>query len=130
MISARCAAGSSAGRWRCIWPCVPSSKNGTSISRRTWASWLAIQRPDAKTVLGDFSGRTFEHQGVATRFFKRNGDYMVHTDGSDGRLADFKVPRYVVLLDEPLPRMASGKIAKRELRDTYADVPDTHRKVR
>ncbi len=46
------------------------------------------------------------------------------------RLADFKVPRYVVLLDEPLPRMASGKIAKRELRDTYADVPDTHRKVR
>ena len=46
------------------------------------------------------------------------------------RLADYKVPRYVVLLDEPLPRMASGKIAKRELRDFYADVPDTHRKVR
>lgn len=46
------------------------------------------------------------------------------------RLADYKVPRYVVFMDEPLPRMPSGKIAKRQLRDTFADVPDNYEKVR
>lgn len=46
------------------------------------------------------------------------------------RLADYKVPRYVVFVDSELPRMASGKIAKRDLRDTYSAVPQTHPKVR
>ncbi|WP_257890812.1 AMP-binding protein [Rhodococcus sp. USK10] len=46
------------------------------------------------------------------------------------RLADYKVPRYVVFMDEPLPRMPSGKIAKRQLRDTFADVPADYDKVR
>ncbi|MDV7087357.1 class I adenylate-forming enzyme family protein [Rhodococcus opacus] len=46
------------------------------------------------------------------------------------RLADYKVPRYVVFMDEPLPRMPSGKIAKRQLRDSFADVPDNYDKVR
>ncbi|MGJ3562048.1 hypothetical protein ACR6C2_43015 [Streptomyces sp. INA 01156] len=46
------------------------------------------------------------------------------------RMADYKVPRYVVLLDEALPRMASGKVAKRDLKATYADLPRTHGKVR
>jgi fatty-acyl-CoA synthase len=35
------------------------------------------------------------------------------------RLAGFKVPKYVVLVDE-LPKNASGKLLKRELRDRYA----------
>lgn len=34
-------------------------------------------------------------------------------------LADFKRPRHVVISADPLPRMPSGKIAKRELRDEY-----------
>ena len=37
-------------------------------------------------------------------------------------LSVFKVPRYVVHADGPLPRMASGKVAKRQLRDDYGDV--------
>jgi fatty-acyl-CoA synthase len=37
------------------------------------------------------------------------------------RLAGFKVPKYVVLLDE-LPKNASGKLLKRELRDRYASL--------
>ncbi|RZL83820.1 MAG: long-chain fatty acid--CoA ligase [Rhodococcus sp. (in: high G+C Gram-positive bacteria)] len=45
-------------------------------------------------------------------------------------LADFKVPRYVVFVDAALPRMASGKISKRDLRETYSDVPQTYPKVR
>ncbi|NMO91607.1 class I adenylate-forming enzyme family protein [Actinomycetospora sp. TBRC 11914] len=46
------------------------------------------------------------------------------------QLADFKIPRYVIVRSEPLPRMASGKIAKRQLRDEYPDIPDHHEKVR
>jgi fatty-acyl-CoA synthase len=48
----------------------------------------------------------------------------------DQRLADYKVPRYVVHVDAPLPRMASGKIAKRALRADFADIPLQHAKVR
>ncbi|MEO3787250.1 AMP-binding protein [Actinocorallia sp. B10E7] len=48
----------------------------------------------------------------------------------NARLADYKVPRYVVFAESDFPRMASGKIAKRELRDLYAAVPETHPKVR
>jgi acyl-CoA synthetase (AMP-forming)/AMP-acid ligase II len=33
------------------------------------------------------------------------------------RLASYKVPRYLWLQAEPLPRNASGKFLKRELRD-------------
>ena len=34
-----------------------------------------------------------------------------------GRLAHFKVPEIVVFRDEPLPRTATGKVLKRDLRD-------------
>lgn len=40
-----------------------------------------------------------------------------------GRLADYKLPRYLLLRDEALPRGMSGKILKRELRDEYANLP-------
>jgi fatty-acyl-CoA synthase len=45
-------------------------------------------------------------------------------------LAGYKVPRYVVVLEEPLPRMASGKIAKRALREKYAHLPSTNERLR
>jgi fatty-acyl-CoA synthase len=38
-------------------------------------------------------------------------------------LADFKLPRYLVVRDEPLPRNMSGKVLKRELKVEYADLP-------
>jgi acyl-CoA synthetase (AMP-forming)/AMP-acid ligase II len=40
-----------------------------------------------------------------------------------GRLADYKLPRYLVVRDEPLPRNMSGKVLKRDLRHAYADLP-------
>ena len=40
-----------------------------------------------------------------------------------GVLADFKLPRYLVVRDEPLPRNMSNKVLKSELRDTYRDLP-------
>lgn len=54
---------------------------------------------------------------------------IVYSDGSvtadaveahcRARLAGYKVPRYVVLQDKPLERMASGKIARRRIRDAH-----------
>ena len=38
------------------------------------------------------------------------------------RLADFKLPRYLVVRSEPLPRNMSGKVLKAELRAEYADL--------
>jgi tetratricopeptide (TPR) repeat protein len=55
---------------------------------------LAMQEVSADTVLGDFDDANFTHSGVTTRFFRRDGKYIVRTDGSDGALADFEV-RYV-----------------------------------
>jgi len=46
------------------------------------------------------------------------------------RLADYKVPRYVVLESLPLPRLATGKLNKRELKQKWADAAGQLEKVR
>jgi Flp pilus assembly protein TadD len=51
----------------------------------------AMQKADEHTMQGDFSGRSLEHQGTFTRFFRRDGRYLVRTDGPDGRMAEFEV---------------------------------------
>lgn len=45
-------------------------------------------------------------------------------------LSNFKVPRYIAFEDAPLPRLATGKIAKPALRDKYKDAHLTMTKVR
>jgi Tfp pilus assembly protein PilF len=51
----------------------------------------AMAPATVKTVLGRFDGAEFRHRGVTSRFFRRDGKYVVNTDGPDGRLADFEV---------------------------------------
>ncbi|GAA4546706.1 class I adenylate-forming enzyme family protein [Pseudonocardia xishanensis] len=46
------------------------------------------------------------------------------------QMADYKVPRYVVLRSTELPRLPSGKLSKRAIRDEYTDVADRYEKVR
>ncbi|MBE2242597.1 MAG: tetratricopeptide repeat protein [Burkholderiaceae bacterium] len=53
--------------------------------------FMAMALPTPETVRGDFDGATFKHQGVTTRFFRRDGKYFVRTDSPDGKLADFEV---------------------------------------
>jgi acyl-CoA synthetase (AMP-forming)/AMP-acid ligase II len=36
------------------------------------------------------------------------------------KLASYKIPRYIWLVDAPLPRNANGKFVKREVRDALA----------
>jgi Flp pilus assembly protein TadD len=44
-----------------------------------------------KSVLGDFSDAAFNYNGIRSRFFRRDGKYLVETDGPDGKLAIFQV---------------------------------------
>ncbi|MCX7098643.1 MAG: tetratricopeptide repeat protein [Methylococcales bacterium] len=52
---------------------------------------LAMQEANTQTVLGDFNDVKFTHQKVETTFFKRDGKYMVRTDGPDGKLTDYAI---------------------------------------
>jgi predicted CXXCH cytochrome family protein len=52
---------------------------------------LAMQEANADTVLGDFDNAKFKHYDVESVFFKRDGKFMVRTDGADGKLADFEI---------------------------------------
>lgn len=51
----------------------------------------AMDYATEKTVLGDFNDAKFEYQGVTTRFFRRDGKYMVNTEGPDGKHHDYEV---------------------------------------
>ena len=51
-------------------------------------------------------------------------------DACRGVLADFKMPRYLVVRTEPLPRNMSGKVLKRELRTAYQDLQSTATPIR
>jgi predicted CXXCH cytochrome family protein len=52
---------------------------------------LAMAHATDKSVLGDFSEATFDYFGVKSRFFRKDGKYLVETDGSDGKLATFEI---------------------------------------
>jgi predicted CXXCH cytochrome family protein len=52
---------------------------------------LAWQVPTDQSVLGDFNDVAFEHKGIATRFTRRNGEFIIGTPGQDGVQRDFPV---------------------------------------
>lgn len=58
----------------------------------------AMDHATDKSVLGDFSGVTFEYYGVTSRFFRKDGKFFVETDGPDGKLAIFEI-KYTFGLD-------------------------------
>ncbi len=54
-------------------------------------------------------------------------DLVAHCNS---RLADYKVPRYVVVEDEPLPRLATGKLSKPAVRQKWKDAAASLPRVR
>jgi predicted CXXCH cytochrome family protein len=51
----------------------------------------AMQHASPATVLGDFDNAAFEHDGVHSRFFKKDNKFLIETDGFDGKPATFEV---------------------------------------
>jgi len=79
---------------------------------------LAMQVADEKSVFGDFNDAKFAYAGTTTRFFRREGRYVVNTDGPDGRLADFEIrytfgvrPLQQYLIELPGGRLQALSIA-------------------
>ena len=102
---------------------------------------LNISPLEIENVISDFEG-VLEVSVIAVddNEFGETGAAIVRLAGPvqvealiehcNGQLSDYKVPRYVVPVDEPLPRTASGKIAKQAVRTRWADVPASHPRVR
>ena len=78
---------------------------------------LAMQHATDKSVLGDFNDASFDRYGVRSRFFRKDGKFLVETDGPDGKLATFKVKytfgsRSAATISRRVPRRtATGAIA-------------------
>jgi len=51
----------------------------------------AMDHATEASVLGDFGDASFDRYGVHSRFFRKDGKFLVETDGPDGELATFEV---------------------------------------
>ena len=67
-----------------------------SNSHHSWA----LRLPTPENVLGNFDDAVFDHKGVRSRFFRRDGEFFIETDGPDGKPAEFEI-KYTVGV-EPL----------------------------
>ena len=78
----------------------------------------AMQAASDATVLGDFADRRFTYGAVTSTFFRRDGRYVVRTDGPDGKPADFDIkytfgvrPLQQYLIELPGGRLQALSIA-------------------
>jgi len=72
----------------------------------------AMAHATDKSVLGDFNNASFDYYDVHTRFFRKDGKFLVETDGPDGTLAAFEV-KYtfgVYPLQQYLIEFSDGRI--------------------
>jgi len=72
----------------------------------------AMQSATADTVLGHFSGATLSDGKIDARFAQQGARFVVHTDGPDGKPADFDVAYTfgVDPLQQYLLRLADGRL--------------------
>jgi len=73
---------------------------------------LAMQPAVDASVLGNFQSAQVTFNGVASRFFRRDGGFFVHTDGPDGALHDYRISFTfgVAPLQQYLIRMPGGRL--------------------
>jgi predicted CXXCH cytochrome family protein len=77
-----------------------------------------MQVASPQTVLGDFNNATFSDGRVTSRFFLKDGQLLVNTEGADGKYADFAVkytigitPLQQYLLELPKGRLQAFYVA-------------------
>ncbi|MCC7219846.1 MAG: hypothetical protein IT490_03855, partial [Candidatus Contendobacter sp.] len=51
----------------------------------------AMQLATESSVLGDFHDVSFSYAGISSTFFRRDGKFMVRTDGPDGTLQHYEI---------------------------------------
>ncbi len=77
---------SHAGSQTCF-GCHRAAAEAWQGSHHAWA-W---NEPNERSVLGDFADKTFEHNGVVSRFTSSGDKFFVTTAGADGRPRKFEV---------------------------------------
>jgi tetratricopeptide (TPR) repeat protein len=100
--------------------------------REAYESWLGSHHDHAmaeaadSTVLGDFDDATFEHGNITARFFKKDGKFLVHTQGPGGEPRDFEIaytfgitPLQQYLIPFPGGRLQSLTIAWDTVREEW-----------
>jgi hypothetical protein len=73
---------------------------------------LAMQPPTETTVAGNFNDARFTYAGITSTFSRRDGKFVVRTDGPDGALADYDV-KYtfgVFPLQQYLVELPNGRL--------------------
>jgi hypothetical protein len=62
-----------------------------------YENWLdsdhdkAMDVANPETVLGDFDDAEFAHNGIESRFYRRDDKYFAYTEGPGGEMAEFEV---------------------------------------
>ena len=51
----------------------------------------AMELATEKSVLADFDNTSFTYHGVTTRFFRRDGKFLVNAEGPDGQHRDYEI---------------------------------------
>jgi fatty-acyl-CoA synthase len=74
--------------------------------------------------------KKFGETPMAVVYARRPIDVPALIAHCNERLADYKVPRYVVVENEPMPRTATGKLSKPTMRERYKDAAETLPRVR
>lgn len=88
--------------------CHPAQAAAFATSHHAKAMSLA----NDKTVLGDFIDSRFEQHDVSAAFFRRANQYIVRTEGADGKEAEFEV-KYtfgVEPLQQYMAELGGGKL--------------------
>src|SRR6187399_412809 len=68
-----------------------------SCHEAEYKDWLlsdhfkAMQPANDTTVLGDFNNSSYTADGVINKFFKKDGQFYINTQGEDGQNHDYKV---------------------------------------
>lgn len=73
---------------------------------------LAMQVANEKTVLGEFNNASFSKSGIKTRFYKNKKQFMVNTEGPDGKLHNYVISYVfgVYPLQQYMVKFPQGKI--------------------
>ena len=70
--------------------CTPCHEAQTNEWRQSHHA-RAMEVATDDTVLGDFNGASFTYAGITSMFSKRDGKFVVRTDGPDGQLHDYEI---------------------------------------
>lgn len=72
-------------------PVCTKCHEGQTKEWRASDHFRAMEIADGKTVLGDFNNTSFTYAGITSTFFRRDGKFIVRSDGPDGALHDYEI---------------------------------------